>query len=167
MKEDKEQLQIQLKEKIDKKYSKADSVDEMLQSVLENFAYRYIASDGSDNLKAMQSGEHSFFIESFEKNMKQALRSPHQNIYKGIVALLQRIPLKKNPAIKYMIDVQLIQKKDKKGRGKVRAWVSWDYPSFSKSNDHFYEKEEEFSYDDFMELRTIYPKALEKVCEIF
>ena len=168
MKEDKEQLQAELKDKIDKKFSKKDSIDKMLQSVLENFAYRYIATEDSGQVKAVKSGDHTFFVEAFEKNMKQALRCSHKGIYQGIVELLQRVPLKQKPAVKYRIFVQLIQKAtEKEGRAKVSAWVNWDYPNFSESSKQTLEKQDEFSFDDFMELRNSYPLALEKVCEIF
>ncbi|MCY4524556.1 MAG: hypothetical protein OXB84_07450 [Halobacteriovoraceae bacterium] len=168
MKEDKEKLQAQLKEKIDKEFSRLDGIEKMLKSVLENFAYRYIATEVSGDVKAVKSGDHSFTVEALEKNMKLALKCSNKDIYRGIVKLLQQVPLKQGPAVKYQIMVRLTHEKGgKRGKGEISARVNWDYPHFAKSTERLFERREAFIFEDFLELRNTYPLALEKACEIF
>lgn len=159
----KEELEQEIYAKNRKALESNDAISALMSHNLENFAYRYLETDSSKDIKCQYDGT-TYWVESFEEDIYTALKWDNPVLKPKLIEVCKQYPGQKSKEIKIKLLLGTTFKSDKEIT--CFAMINWNFPSFEHS-----EKEicriKSFNFDDPIELRNKHALLLEEVCEIF
>ena len=159
----KEELEKEINEKNREALQSGDALSALMVHNLENFAYRYLETEASKNIKCQNEGA-TYWVESIEDDIYTALKWDNPVLKPKLIDVCKQYPGQKSKEIKIKLILGTTFKSDKEVT--CFAMINWNFPNFEHS-----EKEicriKNFSFNDPLELRNKHALLLEEVCEIF
>lgn len=143
------------------------ALDDLISTVLSNFAYRYIESIETGPLKASYLDEATLGVEAVETSMVNALKTQNKALRAGFIDLARSFTKKDRPFVKYAILCQFKDWRDSgSGEIMVTSKADWGFPEFNDSSKKMVATKS-LKFDDPLEVRNKLPLLLEEVCTIF
>jgi hypothetical protein len=164
-KEDFEKLRIEQEQKAREGLNE-DGISGLLVFTLENFAYRYLESEGRKDIKATKVKDSHFLVEGSEKDPLVALKVSNPIAKKGVVSLAKSYSSTKGVGleVRSSIEARLISDNEIE----CISRINWNQSGgFSLEEDKAVSKSVRFKFDDPLLLRNKLALLLEEVCEIF
>ena len=156
-----------IQDKVQDQFSDREKVLKQLETVMRNFAYRYLATSEQQDTWPERKG-HAVKATAIEKNMKEALKYAHPEAREGIVKLLQTVPYREGPTVKYTLQFECLEW-GQEGHGKIRAFaeISWDHPEHTDEDKRF-RFDKVFHSADALDFRNRFPRFVEQdICRVF
>jgi hypothetical protein len=165
--EDKEKLQLEMREKVLLAMAGAAGVIEHIEYTLNNFSYRYLESDSTGELTCSLKADDTYSVVGTEGNLGEALKTKNTVTRKGLIDLAKSFSKKDQPCVRYEIGVKVINI-DSRGGGDFLAFaeVNWDFPDFN-TEGRVNRNEKKLSYEDAIDLRNNFARELDDLCEVF
>ena len=160
--QDFEKLQQEMNQKALDELNTGDGLQNLFVFTLNNFAYRYLLDDQTQEPKALPINAKHFQVRAKSSDMKSALKTETAQIRDGIVRMIQDVGMK-DAKIETALGIQLISN----NQIEIYASVNWDCPNFNNDENKFFLKKEIFEFEDFLELRNNLANKVEAVAEIF
>lgn len=145
---------------------KEDGPEGLLVFTLENFAYRYLETKGSEDIKAQKVSNGHYIVESFELDPMEALKVSDSSAKKGIVELVKSFSSTKGHGLKVKntLEIKLIDDCEVS----CVSRINWNQQrDFSIEEGSYVEKSSSLKFDDFLLLRNKLALLLEEVCSIY
>lgn len=143
------------------------ALDDLISTVLSNFAYRYIESAETGPLKAGYLDQSTIGIEAVETSMVNALKTQNKALRTGLIDLARSFSKKDRPFVKYFILCQFKDWSDSgSGEISVTSKVDWGFPDFKDSSKRMVASKS-LKFDDPLDVRNKLPLLLEDVCSLF
>lgn len=131
---------------------------------LENFAYRYIETTQTSDIKCQFSGD-DYWVSSIEPDVVSALKWDNPEVKKSLISLCKQYSGARSKEIN--IQLKLGSKVLDEGKVECYSMINWNFPNFEKVEGKYVEKTELISFDDPIVLRNTHAAFLEKVATIF
>lgn len=146
-------------------------LDHLISFTLENFAYRYLETDCSKNIKAVFNGSNQYSVSSIEQDPMSALSVSDSKAKKGVISLAKRFSKTKGVGLRVRYQL-LCDTSDIAGNGtgriKCSASINWNLDvEFESAPDLESVKTASIEFDDPLVLRNKLALLLEDVCQIF
>jgi len=165
--EDAQKMRDQRNAQIRAELGERSALDDLISSVLSNFAYRYIETNETGPLKASYRENSVIGIEAVETSMVNALKTQNTELRTGLIDLARTFTKKDRPFVKYYL---LCEFKDWRDSGKgeilVTAKADWGFPDFNDSSKKM-KIEKKLKFDDPLDVRNKLPLIFEEVCTLF
>jgi len=165
--EDKEKLQLEMREKVIQEMAGSVGVIEHFEFTLNNFSYRYLESETTGAVRCSLKESDVYSVATNEPSLAEALKTQNKKTRKGLIELAKSFSKKDKPEVHYEIGVQIINI-ESNGGGDFLAFakVSWDFPHF-KDPEKENKKELKVSYEDAIDLRNNFARELDDLCDVF
>lgn len=163
----KQELEAQVKAKINQDFQAASNLENYLLQTLNNFGHRYFTGEA----KASIEGHNHFSIEYLETRMAQALKTNDSTAHKGIKELARAVPVKKTPTVLNKIELHILEisgvAENTKGCLEITSVIDWEWPAHRRKKESSVERKKRLDFEDFFELRNNLPRHLETLCQLF
>jgi hypothetical protein len=146
-------------------------LDHLITFTLENFAYRYLETDCTRNIKAVFNGSNQYSVSSIEEDPMSALSISDPKSKKGVISLVKRFSKTKGVGLR--VRYQLLCDTSDIGRSgtgliKCSASINWNLDEDFRSDPELESiKTASIEFDDPLILRNKLALLLEDVCQIF
>jgi hypothetical protein len=157
----------QWQEKLHATYSHPKQMLDFITNTLEQFAYRYLETTISTNIKPIHNDSKFIIVESYESNLKEVLKNKNPKILSGIKSLALKFSPKENPTIRNQIKITINKLTVDQGDLHLQSTINWDYPHFQSGQENEISQTIHFTYQELAEFRKKFPLHLETICELF
>jgi hypothetical protein len=159
----KQELEKQINQKNLKSLNQDDALNELFIFNLQNFAYRYLETENSKDIKCQTDGK-TFWVESIETDVFTALKWDNKDLKPKLIELCKQYPGQKSKKI----HIKLMLGTTISGEKEVTCFslINWNFPNFDHNENELC-RIKKFQYSDRLDLRNNHAALLEEVAEIF
>lgn len=155
----KDELQAQVNDKARASVQGDAGLDELVRFTLDNFAYRYLESKNSKDLKSKAIESHKWRVEGFESELIEALKAQNEETKKLLIEKAKLHAKKDGAAVYPWLEISVNDQV-----AICSAGVDWESDGHRQN---LVKSQERLKFEDALELRNRLAKVLETACGVF